>query len=150
MHHAGYNYSLFGGADGNASHVRADSGGPSRFFYCAKASRSEREAGLDDFPVVSLEEAMGRKTGSAGASNPAAGAGRSGGRRNVHPTVKPVALMEWLCKLVAPSGGVVLDPFMGSGTTGIAAKNLGLVFFGVEQNEQYFRIARARIEHAGS
>lgn len=89
-----------------------DSGGASRFFYVAKASKRER------------------------------------GPDNAHPTVKPVKLMEYLVKLITPPGGVVLDPFMGSGTTGVACKRLGFKFIGIEREEQYIEIAKRRIEHA--
>jgi hypothetical protein len=82
----------------------------SRFFYQAKASRSDR------------------------------------GEGNIHPTVKPVKLMEYLIKLVTPEGGVVLDPFMGSGTTGVAAVRNGFRFRGIELDEKYFTIAQARIK----
>jgi site-specific DNA-methyltransferase (adenine-specific) len=67
------------------------------------------------------------------------------GDGNVHPTVKPIKLMEYLIKLVTPKGGVVLEPFMGSGSTGIAAKNLGMSFIGIEREEEYFEIAKQRI-----
>lgn len=70
------------------------------------------------------------------------------GTGNVHPTVKPVALMEWLVKLVTPLGGTVLDPFLGSGTTGVAAARLGFSFVGIEREPQYFEICKARIDHA--
>jgi site-specific DNA-methyltransferase (adenine-specific) len=68
------------------------------------------------------------------------------GNGNVHPTVKPIKLMEYLIKLVTPKGGVVLEPFMGSGSTGIAAKNLGMSFIGIEREEEYFEIAKQRIK----
>ena len=67
------------------------------------------------------------------------------GDGNVHPTVKPIKLMEYLIKLVTPKGGTVLEPFMGSGSTGIAAKNLGMSFIGIEKEEEYFEIAKQRI-----
>jgi site-specific DNA-methyltransferase (adenine-specific) len=67
---------------------------------------------------------------------------------NHHPTVKPVALMRWLVRLVTPPGGTVLDPFLGSGTTGIAAVQEGMTFIGCEQDESYLNIARSRINHA--
>ena len=67
-------------------------------------------------------------------------------RKNTHPTVKPQELMKYLCRLVTPKGGVVLDPFMGSGSTGIAAKDEGFDFIGIEKEEEYFEIASARIK----
>jgi len=66
-------------------------------------------------------------------------------RKNIHPTVKPVELMKYLCRLVTPKGGIVLDPFMGSGSTGIAAKDEGFDFIGIEMEEEYFNIASSRI-----
>jgi len=93
----------------------------SRFFYCAKAERGEREAGLDE----------GEQ------------------RANVHPTVKPLAVMRWLCKLITPPNGLILDPFNGSGTTGCAAVQLGFSYLGIEREPEYAAIARARIEHWG-
>ena len=68
--------------------------------------------------------------------------------QNHHPTIKPLALMEYLCTLTrTPTGGIVLDPFMGSGTTGIACKNTGRDFIGIEKDPEYFKIAKARIEY---
>ena len=109
-----------------------------RFFYSAKASRDEREEGLAPTSAVS-------KRADAGAGD----GGRGGAARvNIHPTVKPVDLMRWLCRLVTPPGGVVLDPFMGSGSTGVAAIREGFQFVGVEQSRDYFEIAHARISAA--
>lgn len=125
-----------------------DRGGASRFFYCAKAARSERERGLDDLPIRTGGELTDREDDSAGLESPRAGAGRSGGRRNVHPTVKPVALMRWLVRLVTPPGGLVLDPFAGSGTTGIAAIAEGFGFGGIEREAEYVEIAQRRLADA--
>lgn len=125
-----------------------DSGGASRFFFVAKASRSERDAGCESLPARSGGEATDREDGSAGTNSPRAGAGRTGGARNIHPTVKPVALMRWLVRLVTPPGGVVLDPFMGSGTTGVAVMQEGRRFVGIEQSAEYMEIARCRVAHA--
>jgi site-specific DNA-methyltransferase (adenine-specific) len=66
-------------------------------------------------------------------------------KKNNHPTVKPVSLMTYLCRLITPEGGVVLDPFMGSGSTGIAARLEGFRFIGMEMDEDYYKIAEARI-----
>lgn len=125
-------------------------GGASRFFYVAKASRAEREAGLEaaGLPIRSGGELTDREDGSDGLNSPRAGAGRKGGRRNHHPTVKPVALMRYLIRLITPPGGLVLDPFAGSGTTGIAAKLEGFRFVGCEMEPEYVTLARARIEAA--
>jgi DNA modification methylase len=122
-----------------------DTGGASRFFYTAKSSRSEREAGLEDRPQRLVNTLNEYKANSEGRT-----ARKAGGapRANVHPTVKPVALMRWLVRLVAPPDGVVLDPFTGSGTTGIAAALEGRRFVGIEREAEYVEIARARIAHA--
>lgn len=98
-----------------------DDGSAARYFYTAKASPKEREEGLD---VWRSEEACpdaANDDGSGQAPRPADGSARV----NVHPTVKPLALMEHLCKLVTPPGGLILDPFLGSGTTGVAAVKNG-------------------------
>jgi DNA modification methylase len=117
-----------------------DTGGASRFFYCPKASKGERNAGLDGF-----EEKMPR---GLGVGDNAVGKGRgsrSGPRANHHPTVKPIELMRYLCRLVTPPGGTVLDPFTGSGTTGCAAVLEGFEFVGVEREAEYAQIAKVRI-----
>jgi site-specific DNA-methyltransferase (adenine-specific) len=119
------------------------------FFYAAKASRREREAGCDDLPARSGAEAVEREEGSAGVNSPRAGAGRTAASvRNNHPTVKPVSVMAWCIRLVTHPGGLVLDPFTGSGTTGVAARREGMRFVGCEMSEEYAEIARARIAHA--
>lgn len=120
-----------------------DRGGASRFFYTSKASRSEREAGLDGMDEVRRGDGRAAIDGP-GANNPRQ---RSGARRNDHPTVKPLDLMRWLVTLVTPPGGTVLDPFMGSGTTGVAALELGFGFIGIEREERYMEIARRRMAH---
>ena len=136
-----------------------DSGGASRFFfrhepnfrYVAKAPRSEKDAGLDHLVPSTGGDATGREDGSAGVSNPRAGAGRTGGARNVHPTTKSVALMKWLVRLVTPPGGTVLDPFAGSGTTGVAALAEGFSFIGCEMggdDGKYLPIVVGRLRHA--
>lgn len=123
----------------------ADQGGPSRFWYVPKTAKWERNFGCEDLPELSGGAATDRKDGSAGVNNPRAGAGRTGGARNHHPTVKPVELMRYLCRLITPPGGVVLDPFVGSGTTGMAALLEGFRFVGVERELSYLEIARRRI-----
>ncbi len=117
-----------------------DSGGASRFFYCAKASRGEREAGLEEMAAGITDD--GRATPI---DNPYLRGQTS--RRNVHPTVKPIDLMRWLVRLVTPPGETVLDPFAGSGTTGIAAHLEGFAFIGIEREAEYAEIAQARIKH---
>lgn len=120
-----------------------------RFFYCAKVSKSDRDAGMERFIAASASEMTGgRAEGSAGINNPRAGAGRTGGAKNTHPTVKPVDLMRYLCRLVTPAGGTVLDPFMGSGSTGKAAIAEGFRFIGIEMDPDHLVTAAARIGHA--
>lgn len=100
----------FGEFNGRSAFTpRNDSGSAARFFYCAKASKKDREEG------------------------------------NTHPTVKPTDLMAYLCRLVTPKGGTVLDPFMGSGSTGKAAMQEGFDFVGIEREDKYFEIAQKRL-----
>jgi DNA modification methylase len=123
-------------------------GDKAQFFYVAKTSTKEREAGCESLPKRMNVEIVDRGADSAGINNPRAGAGRtSSGRANHHPTVKPLALMRWLVRLVTPPGGIVLDPFMGSGSTGCAAVLEGLRFIGIELDADYVRIAESRIAH---
>ncbi|MEX2952523.1 site-specific DNA-methyltransferase [Serratia fonticola] len=132
-----------------ASYHHADHGSAARFFYCAKVSKSERDEGMERFvPFSASEMTGGRKEDSAGMNDPRAGAGRTGGARNNHPTVKPVDLMRYLCRLVTPAGGVVLDPFMGSGSTGKAAMLEGFGFIGIELDPDHLTTAAARISHS--
>ena len=134
-----------------AAAARLDAeGGTSRFFYVAKASREERERGCENLPQRTAGEATDRQDGSAGLESPRAGASRTHGARNHHPTVKPVALMRWLVRLVTPPGGLVLDPFAGSGTTGLACIKEQCRFLGIEREAEYVAIADARLqdEHA--
>lgn len=120
------------------------------FKYVSKPSRKERDQGCAHLPPKSGGEATDREDGSIGTENPRAGAGRTGGARNYHPTVKPIDLMRYLVRLVTPPGGVVLDPFTGSGTTGIATLAEGFKFVGVEREPEYFTIAEARLRGASS
>ena len=126
-------------------------GSAARFFPCfryeAKASRSEREAGIGYLPPSTRGDVTGREEESAGQNHARSGVRATGEIRNVHPTVKPIAMMRWLCRLVTPPGGLVLDPFTGSGTTGCAAVLEGFRFLGFELSEEYATIARARIAH---
>lgn len=111
-----------------------------RFFYCAKASKADRDEGCDGL------EAKKRTDGRE--SEHHTGHLRTNERSNHHPTVKPTDLMRYLCRLVTPSGGTVLDPFMGSGSTGKAATLEGFRFVGCELQPEYMAIAEARIRHA--
>jgi len=111
-----------------------------RYFYCAKTSKEERERGLDGFNKGSISD--GRETYT---DNPYQR--KETKRSNIHPTVKPIDLMTYLCRLITPPKGTVLDPFMGSGSTGIGAIKEGFDFIGIEREEEYFEIAKARIEY---
>jgi hypothetical protein len=162
-----------------------DNGSAARFFYCAKVSRREREAGCEDLPAHTADTVVGRDVNSAGVRSPRAGAGRGagtpllrctrcgadggGGRfatmcddgdahdwvevgrgaplHNTHPTVKPLALMRYLVRLVTPPQGIVLDPFMGSGTTGCACAREGRDFIGFDLSDESVAIANARIAY---
>jgi DNA-directed RNA polymerase subunit RPC12/RpoP len=140
----------YGGVFGNAKEVtdhtamerfKGDSGGAARFFYTAKASRAEREAGLEELPADIVND--GRETSI---DNPYQRGDTL--RRNTHPTVKPLSLLRYLCRLVTPPSGTVLDPFCGSGTTGCACALENFNFIGIELEEEYCAIAKARIKHA--
>ena len=121
---------------------RLDSGGAARFFYCAKTSRTDRHEGLLNPGAQFQQGTTLRKVATTETKG------------NNHPTVKPTDLMAYLCRLVTPPGGVVLDPYMGSGSTGKAAIREGFQFIGIERDTDehgnslgYMAIARARIEH---
>jgi site-specific DNA-methyltransferase (adenine-specific) len=145
---------MFGIGQPGKIYTQSDNGNNSaaRFFYCAKASRSERNEGMEGMEERSKATTYGdgfnSETKLATPKQQQAGFVDRGKTTNHHPTVKPIALMEYLCRLTkTPTGGIVLDPFMGSGTTGIAAHLTGREFIGIEQNEEYFEIAKRRIEH---
>lgn len=122
---------------------------PANLYHCPKANRGERERGCDGLPIRVGAEVVGRDEDSAGIRNPRAGTGRTSAViRNHHIAVKPVALMRWLCRLVTPPGGLVVDPFTGSGSTGVAAVLEGFRFAGAEMEPDYHAIASARIAHA--
>jgi hypothetical protein len=126
--------------------THGDSGSAARFFYCAKASKADRDEGCEGLPqTIKQSVAHGDKrhgtlpyTNEPREMNPRP-------RGNHHPTVKPTDLMRYLCRLVTPPGGVVLDPFMGSGSTGKAAILEGFRFIGIEREAEYVEIAKARI-----
>ncbi len=124
-----------------------DNGGSAaRFFYCAKASKADRDEGCEGLPqTIKQSVPHGDKrhgtlpyTNEPREMNPRP-------RGNHHPTVKPTDLMRYLCRLVTPPGGVVLDPFTGSGSTGKAAILEGFRFIGIEREAEYVEIAKARI-----
>ena len=120
----------------------------SRYFYCAKTPKAERNQGLDNFPIKQTQGGGGGIGNYKDDVNSASGkfGSEKAPSKNTHPTVKPIKLMKYLCRLITPKGGTVLDPFMGSGSTGMAAKEENFEFVGIEKEEQYFNIASARIE----
>jgi DNA modification methylase len=136
----------FGGGGYNGVNTYADSGSAARFFYCAKASKRDRNEGLNGFEEKRDHD--GREEGGVGGSNPRNRTNNY--RQNHHPTVKPTDLMRYLCRLITPPNGTVLDPFMGSGSTGKAAMYEGFKFIGIEMTDDYLPIAKARIEFAVS
>jgi len=120
----------------------SDEGSAARFFYCAKANKRDRDEGLEGFEArfaPTMGNGIGGKEHDPDTAAP---------KRNTHPTVKPTDLMRYLCRLVTPPGGTVLDPFMGSGSTGKAAKLESFQFIGIEREAEYLEIAKARIEGA--
>jgi site-specific DNA-methyltransferase (adenine-specific) len=135
-----------------------DKGGASRFFYCPKASKKDRDEGLDLFE--DKERAITNQSKKCVKCNKweLAASGdyiceceipewKNAQSKNNHPTVKPTALMEYLIKLVTPVRGTVLDCFLGSGSTGKAAVRNGFDFIGIERDEEYIKIAEARIKN---
>lgn len=129
------------GTDGIRGH-NDDGGSAARFFYCAKASKRDRDEGLDGFEIKTLQ-VFGDYVGT-----PEHAPKENIQRRNFHPTVKPTTLMQYLCRLITPPNGIVLDPFMGSGSTGKAAMYEGFRFIGIDLEPEYCQIAEARIEFA--
>ena len=122
-----------------------------RYYYCPKTSKAEKNRGLEDLPIKKTSSMSGRRDSHdmEGYSIDNDVTGRFvTEKQNVHPTVKPIKLMKYLCRLVTPKGGTVLDPFMGSGSTGIAAKDEGFDFIGIEREKEYFEIAERRISVA--
>lgn len=141
-------YGIYGKPDLTRSGAIGPSiGGASRFYYCAKASGADRDEGLEGFEERIAGAMAGNQT-----TVPSRTAGdgvtpvKQVRRQNHHPTVKPTELMRWLVRLVTPPGGTVLDPFMGSGSTGKAAVLEGLGFVGIELDREYIELARRRID----
>ena len=135
--------SMFG-LGGIGSHG-ASEGNASRFFYTAKPSTAEKEAGLDGFRAVDAV-ALNKPGNEDFVGNGFSCSGNSA-KRNTHATVKPIELMRWIIRLIAPPGGLILDPFLGSGTTAIAAVLEDRRWIGIEREKGYAAIAEARIEH---
>ena len=119
-----------------------DKGTAARFFYCAKASKAERNMGLDDYEEKQVTDGTIRSNQETARTFGA----NSAKRKNYHPTVKPIKLMEYLVRLVTPKEGIVLEPFAGSGTTLIACKQQGFQFVGIEKEQEYCDIAEARLK----
>lgn len=132
----------------NGKSFRNDNGNASRFFksilYYPKASKKERNMGCEGLPTKQIASMA---TANGTSNEPSKGMERfqTEPKSNHHPTVKPIALMEYLIKMVTPKGGIVLDPFMGSGSTGVAAKKNGYDFIGIDMTPEYVEIAKARI-----
>lgn len=121
-----------------------DEGSAARFFWCPKAGREDREEGCEGLPL----RAGGVRSETSGQHITRRDGGAPGPVRNNHPTVKPTELMRYLIKLVTPRGGLVLDPFMGSGSTGKAAMREGAEFIGIELEAEYVEIAKRRVAGA--
>ena len=127
-----------------------DEGSAARYFYCPKTSKAEKNQGLDNFEIKKRKGGGGTSNNTWYEDDVNAASGKFGSEKapskNIHPTVKPQKLMQYLCRMVTPKGGIVLDMFMGSGSTGMAAKDEGFDFIGIEKEKEYFKIAEARIE----
>jgi len=139
---SGFTGKVFGKFEGHReSEPRAEiETSAARFFYCAKATRKDRNAGLDSFKSATVSDGRTKATDNAYQRGKTE-------RANTHPTVKPTDLMAYLVRLVTPPGGLVLDPFMGSGSTGKACMREGFRFIGCELSAEYAAIAEARIVH---
>jgi site-specific DNA-methyltransferase (adenine-specific) len=137
----------FHGAEGNINKEPRPSnqGCASRFFYCAKISTSERNAGLEDMPDKVSNIGDERPSGNMNQRIHGKDKRNDVIAKNNHPTVKPQKLMSYFVRMITPPGGVVLDPFMGSGSTGMAARATGFGFIGIERDPGYFEIAQKRI-----
>lgn len=135
---------IYGNGMGGGAWV--DKGGrwPANLYHCPKASRSEREAGCEGIATKTREDVTGRKPDSAGANHARSGMTRRGAIGNSHPTVKPLTLFRWIARLCTPPDGWILDPFLGSGTTLLAAELEGFRCVGVEMNPEYIEIIKAR------
>lgn len=133
----------FNGADGDGGpELMGSSGGASRFFYVAKASKAERNAGCEGLDDKILARSNSSKAGN---EHDGSGFNKVHTLKNNHPTVKPVKLMRYLCRLITPPGGLVLDPFNGSGSTGVGARGEGFSYIGIEREADYVAISEARM-----
>jgi DNA modification methylase len=134
----------------SSNNTHGDTGGASRFFYCPKSSKRDRNEGCDGLPqkanvFMSPDSRMDKDQYER--TSPGMERFKTEPKSNFHPTVKPTELMKYLIRLVTPKGGIVLDPFMGSGSTGKAAVLEGMEFIGIEREKEYFDIAEQRIGH---
>lgn len=130
---------------GERTKVDCGTGSAASFFYCAKSSKRDRNEGLEAFDAVMANFAAGTGLSKNGDGSPR---NMNADAKNPHPTVKPTELMRYLCRLVTPPGGLIVDPFAGSGSTGKAAVLEGFQFVGFELDPQYTAIANARLEAA--
>ena len=154
-----YKATSYGAPETRQMNRFGDQGSAARFFYCAKASKKDRDEGCDDIQTKPRNEhnLSNNACGRCGLRVKANGSGKKcecGELREIiklqpkgnnHPTVKPTALMQYLCRLITPAGGTVLDPYMGSGSTGKAALREGFSFVGCELDKDYYEIAKARV-----
>jgi site-specific DNA-methyltransferase (adenine-specific) len=146
---------IYGSADNELEHTYyGDTGGASRFFYCPKTSKRDRNEGLEDFEGKQVGTLNANSSDLENYGGSSLGASSLKGdhkppqpKQNFHPTVKPTDLMLYLIRLVTPKGGTTLDPFMGSGSTGKAAVRGGFDFIGIEREKEYIEIAKARIKY---
>ena len=137
--------------DGTPMICYGDNGSAARFFYCAKASKHDRDEGMDDADNRILArscQAQAEAQRGHTVEQESGAYNKARIRKNNHPTVKPTELMRYLCRLVTPPGGTVLDPFMGSGSTGKATILEGFDFIGIEKDEEAHQIAEVRVGHA--
>ena len=131
---------VYGKYDRVKGAFHSDSGSAARFFYCAKASKADRDEGLCGFELKKARPTQGNGIGNQPDR-------QIQNNRNTHPTVKNSTLMRYLCKLITPPNGIILDPFCGSGSTGKAAAKEGFRFIGIEKEWEYCQIAKARCDH---
>ena len=131
------NVGSFGGGTTNENNEYNDTGGASRFFYVPKVSKKERNMGLDNFEDKSSVRVNAPRDNEEE---------KTKSQKNNHPTIKPINLLTYLVRLITPQNGIVMDCYMGSGSTGIAALLEGFQFIGMEMDEEYFNIAEARID----
>ncbi len=146
-HNKNIHRNCYGKYNPNEGYGYEDEGSASRYFYCAKASKKDRDEGLDKFNQLTVDDGRNKTI-----DNPFQRGETL--RKNTHPTVKPTELMQYLVRLVSPKSAIILDPFMGSGSTGKAVmyenveRNADYKFIGIEKEKEYCDIAEARIEYA--